>query len=1083
MRNLKRALSLALASVMVIGMMVVGASAASYDDFSDKDKIVNTEAVQMLVELGVINGKDDGTYDPTGIVTRAEMAKMICVVLNGGKDPSLGSTVTNSYTDTVGHWAAGYIEYCTQLGIVAGDGAGKFNPNATVTGSEAAKMLLVAMGYKSEVEGFTGSNWAIGVNVRANQKGLYSDLSISVDEGLTRDSAAQMVYNALDAGVVSYDYTLVTDGSTISSSPTLIDNNNKTLLEDKFNAVKVEGVVVANEYANLSATSVTGSALDEGKTKVIITNADDQSAYAGTETFAVSTGADELGRSVAIYVKKNSNAAKAEVLGSAITSSDNVVVKDTSDDSIADVADDNDLTFDANAQIAYNYGGLTALTKEVRDADQKNGIEKFIIDVDDDGDVDYVLMNTMYFGKVSKYSTKDDGSITIDVNKAWTNADGDASNLSADDKADVVGFDDVAENDYVMAAWIGGKLYVSAADSVTGVLESIKANDSLTVDGTKYTSSAVKGYRGGDDSIVGAAQYADDDIAVIDTTYLDVEATYYLDKNGLVVAVGDAAENAGNYAYVWGFGTSDSGIDSDRVKVTLQDGTTKTYTMTSNSATGTLTTDTTAGSGNRIYAYSINSDGEIKLSLPKNGNATNADVDFSKGKTTVGTMTDSKNVSGATQTNYANSSTVFFYVSLKSDDKTIDSVSVYTGYANAPSVEGVKAEAAYNNAGKMAAASFTGGTVAIKDVADALYITSIVSNSSDYSTVKAVLAGTDEAVEIKVNDSTLDDSYKNKIYLYSIDSDGNYDLKTPSDAGLTSANYEADANVASISSTTVVTGVGEYKLTDKTVWVEQTSKGAFDDANIGKLPSNADRDTVTAMLYNNDGEIIFIVTKAAATQTTPPEDPDTFNGTTTLALTGGTATVTFYGTAPDGRTIGNMLKEKDSTIASVDASAIVNGAGNVVVTYTDGGKSTITVSAVEMFKVTYGTSVTYVEKNATPAINTIVKTEGVEKVWDGTAAKTVTSDSLTSVTADVTLTAMYKVTVTGLGSSDKIAGATSGTEISSDTSDYMIAGETVNVTNTTNEIKKEGTTVSVEDGAESFKMPSANVTVTFGAKA
>ena len=65
MRNLKRVLSLALASVMLIGMMVVGASAANYDDFSDKDKIVNKEAVSTLVELGVIAGKDDGTYrDP-----------------------------------------------------------------------------------------------------------------------------------------------------------------------------------------------------------------------------------------------------------------------------------------------------------------------------------------------------------------------------------------------------------------------------------------------------------------------------------------------------------------------------------------------------------------------------------------------------------------------------------------------------------------------------------------------------------------------------------------------------------------------------------------------------------------------------------------------------------------------------------------------------------------------------------------------------------------------------------------------------------------------------------------------------------
>ena len=149
MRNLKRALSLGLASVMVIGMMATGAGAVSYNDLTDKDEIVNKEAVQMLVELGVINGKDDGSYDPTGIVTRAEMAKMICVVLNGGKDPSLGSATTNTYTDTASHWAKNYIEYCTTLGIIAGKGDGTFDPEGDVTVAEAAKMVLVALGYNA----------------------------------------------------------------------------------------------------------------------------------------------------------------------------------------------------------------------------------------------------------------------------------------------------------------------------------------------------------------------------------------------------------------------------------------------------------------------------------------------------------------------------------------------------------------------------------------------------------------------------------------------------------------------------------------------------------------------------------------------------------------------------------------------------------------------------------------------------------------------------------------------------------------------------------------------------------------------
>ena len=91
MRNLKRTLSLALASVMLVGMMSVGASAVNASDFTDADEIVNKDAVSTMTALGIINGKEDGSYfDPTGNVTRAEMAKMLCVAINGGVDPVLG---------------------------------------------------------------------------------------------------------------------------------------------------------------------------------------------------------------------------------------------------------------------------------------------------------------------------------------------------------------------------------------------------------------------------------------------------------------------------------------------------------------------------------------------------------------------------------------------------------------------------------------------------------------------------------------------------------------------------------------------------------------------------------------------------------------------------------------------------------------------------------------------------------------------------------------------------------------------------------------------------------------------------------
>ena len=80
--------------------------------------------------------------------------------------------------------------------------------------------------------------------------------------------------------------------------------------------------------------------------------------------------------------------------------------------------------------------------------------------------MDYVLLTTYVFGKVTGKSTSSDGSLTVNYSGAAT--------LSVDDKDDVVGFDDVAKNDYVLAAFIGGKLHVQKAESVTGTLDAYK---------------------------------------------------------------------------------------------------------------------------------------------------------------------------------------------------------------------------------------------------------------------------------------------------------------------------------------------------------------------------------------------------------------------------------------------------------------------------------------------------------------------------------------------------------------------------------------------------------------------------------
>ena len=140
MNNLKRVLSLALSTVMLVGMMAVGAGAA---DFTDAEKIQHSEAVNVLVALKVINGQDDGSFNPEGDVTRAQMAKMIAVTMNGGSEANTGTKTTPSFTDIKGHWAESYIEYCYDLGIISGRGDGTFDPEGKVTGLEATKMVQI----------------------------------------------------------------------------------------------------------------------------------------------------------------------------------------------------------------------------------------------------------------------------------------------------------------------------------------------------------------------------------------------------------------------------------------------------------------------------------------------------------------------------------------------------------------------------------------------------------------------------------------------------------------------------------------------------------------------------------------------------------------------------------------------------------------------------------------------------------------------------------------------------------------------------------------------------------------------------
>ncbi|UYJ50097.1 MAG: S-layer homology domain-containing protein [Flavonifractor plautii] len=587
MRNLKRALSLALAAIMLIGMMVVSASAAGFDDFSDKDEIVNKDAVSMLTILGVINGKEDGSFfDPAGNVTRAEMAKMIATVLNQGADvDGLYVGMNTGLTDVKGHWAESYINYCYSLGIIAGRGNGKFDPAATVTGNEAAKMLLVAAGYDAQLEGLTGNDWAIKTASLASTLGIFDDLTAPTGDPLTRDNAALLIYNALDIEMIQkYE-----NGYAIAFG------DHRTLLSTKYGVYKVEGVVTGNEWAQLEDTD-SEDALAAGKTKMdhvkVYKSTTSNTVVGEYETeknpviFNVSTPVDMLGQTVTMYVRKTTVLANSEVLGVYVNGNNNVV-KTTADtqDTMKDFLKGTGLSVDGDTAYYVNYGVMkdeAAATKAMgfESGDRFNsvkgktngyGVELTAIDNDNDGEVEYVLYLQETLSQViAKSASKETTTLnTFNSNKAI-------------DNEDIVTEADLAEGDLVLTVSYGGRYYVSEPQVITGQMESYAANkekeQTITVGGTEYHPSYIQ-YKA--DTADNTYEF---DVLKCDNGGVEFDSDYdfILDSNGNVIAYRPSEQGLYDYALVLDSGYEPGAFASDasgKIKVLLADGTEGVYTL------------------------------------------------------------------------------------------------------------------------------------------------------------------------------------------------------------------------------------------------------------------------------------------------------------------------------------------------------------------------------------------------------------------------------------------------------------------------------------------------------------------------
>ncbi len=197
---MKKLLALVLALVMTLGLATVATNAA----YPDAAGIDLKEAVDVLSAVGVFQGDEKGNFSPKANLDRAAAAKLIAYLDLGEKAAETLPAVQVFNDVPASHWAAKYISYCYQNGLIAGVGNNNYNPTGALTGYAFGKMLLCVLGYDANVEGFTGNTWSINVAKYMNDIELADGVDGALSAILTREQAAQYCLNALKANVVEY---------------------------------------------------------------------------------------------------------------------------------------------------------------------------------------------------------------------------------------------------------------------------------------------------------------------------------------------------------------------------------------------------------------------------------------------------------------------------------------------------------------------------------------------------------------------------------------------------------------------------------------------------------------------------------------------------------------------------------------------------------------------------------------------------------------------------------------------------------------------------------------------------------------
>ncbi len=588
---MKRFVSLAIALVMSLSL-----TSAAAKGFTDESSIKYSEAVSVISAIEVIDGYVDGSFVPYYPLTRQAAAKIICNLILGRTTADALTIDTAPFADvSVNNQFAGYIAYCANKGIISGYADGTFRPTGTLTGYAFMKMLLGALGYDAELEGFVGPNWSINVAKLA--------LNIGLDKGndefagtapVTREEACLYAFNALQSDMVDYDSktSIVVNGATVNVGNDKAKSVTWSNSSTNDGSIKNDGYIqFAEQYFNkLKKTAVADEAFARPATTW---------TYKGTKigTFADApkiayTDSAKLNE---IYADLGMTTADEDFklyVNGILVNTNKYAIKKTDDTKLSAI--DSRIGKGTNIEVFY----------------------------DDDTNNVTICAISVYAGKVIEVkdaTSKKDAYVIIEPStnapKGFTSDGHDEYETSEYNEDDIVAYTYSDKDEEI------GSVYLMK--STSGALTRRVESKSLTIDGTVYEYGYNYGFDGFNESdLSNKGDY-----------------TIYFDNNGYVLYVAEDDVKLENYALVLSL-RGESSWNDNEARLLFADGTKKTVTTTKD-YTGTI-------AANDIVTFKLDKNDYKLTKVSSVKNSPEAGFSISRSNKTItgiaGVQADSKTI-------------------------------------------------------------------------------------------------------------------------------------------------------------------------------------------------------------------------------------------------------------------------------------------------------------------------------------------------------------------------------------------------------------------------------------------------------